>query len=124
MIICKKCKQAPAYLDGVLCLACRQNKPKNVIKPYKHRPPKEAGYSNIWRNLTAKQIQALRKKQAGQCPICKRHGLYLVLDHNHKTDKARGYLCRGCNTKLSGFDNPTFAQRARAYLDNPPADNL
>lgn len=125
MALCKICKTNPACPDGVLCPACREHRPAPVIN-HKHyqKTNKEPGYSNVWRNLTAEQIQALRKKQAGKCAICNNRNKFLVLDHNHKTNKARGYLCRGCNTKLAGLDDVNFMGRAREYLDNPPAKNL
>ena len=124
MTICKKCKKSPACPDGVLCSACREHRPMPVFASARKRPDKEAGYSNVWRNLTAKQIKALRKRQAGKCAICLDGNKFLVLDHDHESGKARGYLCRGCNTKLAGLDDTVFMGRAREYLGNPPANNL
>lgn len=70
--------------------------------------------------LSTDKLQAIFKKQDRRCAIC---GVkqQLVLDHDHATKKARGYLCRRCNILLAGFDNPKLAERIRDYLDNPPA---
>lgn len=125
----RKCRicgmKLPIDADGVMCITCRTTHRPNLVKP-EIIPIKEcASYAgNVWRyGLTVKQQAELYKQQGKRCAICDKIR-FLVLDHNHKTKKARGYLCRGCNTKLSGFDNPEFADKAREYLNNPPANNL
>ena len=129
MAKCKRCgnkiQTRHPDLTGVLCDTCRANPlPATEQKQIGYgQSDKPAGYSQVYRNLTREQIQALRDKQQGKCAIC--HKIrFLVLDHDHKTNKARGYLCRGCNTKLAGLDDIDFMGRAREYLDNPPANNL
>ena len=135
----RKCKRCGTGLskgaEGVLCNACRLS-PKiagtqeqiDAIEPY-FTAKKLAEQETSWQsstsvyNLSWPQVLKLRKIQGGRCAICGRK-LFLVLDHNHQTGKARGYLCRGCNTKLAGFDNPEFVRRAAEYLDNPPANSL
>lgn len=129
MTKCKRCgnkiQTRHPDLAGVLCDTCRLL-PK-ITSEQKQigygQPDKSAGYSQVYRNLTIGQIDKLQAKQAGRCAICNRIR-FLVLDHDHKTGKARGYLCRGCNTKLAGIDDIDFMERAREYLDNPPANNL
>ena len=62
------------------------------------------------------------------CPIClstedqvagkgnKKNGSW-VLDHDHHTDKFRGWLCHGCNRGLGAFkDNPKYLENAIIYL--------
>lgn len=123
---CKTCNN-PAEINGVLCNTCRDESKIPITQEHKNRyrqRPEKGRYSNTYRNLTAEQIQALRKLQDGLCAICKRSGRLLVLDHDHKTNKTRGYLCRGCNTKLAGLDDTDFMGKARAYLDNPPTENI
>ena len=43
------------------------------------------------------------------CPICKKLSIpgikKIVLDHNHKTGKVRGYVCESCNTGIGRFDD-------------------
>lgn len=39
------------------------------------------------------------------------------LDHDHKTNKIRGLLCKRCNLALGGFrDDPALLQKAYNYL--------
>lgn len=64
-------------------------------------------------------------KQNGCCAICgkpekaKRNGriVNLAIDHNHKTNKIRGLLCKKCNIGLGHFeDNIICLKKAIAYL--------
>lgn len=55
--------------------------------------------------------------QSGVCAICKRK-TPLVIDHDHKTGKFRGLLCRIHNQALGMFeDNPDFLENAKLYLE-------
>src|SRR6267378_6813421 len=40
------------------------------------------------------------------CGICGKlvSGIHLVLDHDHKTGKFRGWLCQGCNLYLGYYE--------------------
>ncbi len=40
----------------------------------------------------------------------------LAVDHNHKTGKVRGLLCRICNLKLHAIEDVGFAGKAQLYL--------
>lgn len=80
--------------------------------------PKSSKYG-----LSAKILQKLFIQQKYECAICRRKKT-LVLDHDHKTNKARGYLCYTCNTRLSGLDNEKFKIAAEKYLKNPPAQKF
>ena len=72
--------------------------------------------------------------QDGRCAICgnKPRKRRLDVDHNHKTGKVRGLLCRRCNHKgLGAFhDSYQVVQIAEAYLAStdalfhPPLDIL
>jgi len=74
-------------------------------------------------DLSWPQAIKLRKIQGGRCAICGRK-LYLILNHDHKTGKARGYLCKGCNTWIVKYNNSEFVKYAEQFLKNPPANNL
>ena len=60
--------------------------------------------------------------QKGRCGICTRDLRRLRqklrhMDHDHKTGKARGWLCYSCNTGLGGFkDDPSRLKAAVKYL--------
>ncbi|RLD97123.1 MAG: endonuclease VII [Aquificota bacterium] len=61
------------------------------------------------------------KKQGGKCAICgirPKPGKHLDVDHNHKTGRVRGILCRYCNSKLLKHlrDNKVRAAGLVKYL--------
>lgn len=71
--------------------------------------------------LSIAQQKQLYDQQHGRCAICNQCA-FLVLDHNHISGVVRGYICRSCNNRLTGFDCPHWSKLAQAYLDNPPAN--
>ena len=84
--------------------------------------------------ITYNEYKNLLKEQNNVCAICKspeirkrKSGvLYdLAVDHNHKTGKVRGLLCKNCNWALGQLkDNPNFLIDAHFYLskhDNIPS---
>jgi hypothetical protein len=66
--------------------------------------------------------------QGGKCAICRTRpvGKRLAVDHDHKTMKNRGLLCKRCNRDLLGaaHDSIQVLQAAVAYLDRPPTSGL
>lgn len=57
------------------------------------------------------------------CPICSKLTIAgiskIVLDHNHKNGKVRGYLCESCNTGIGRFDDdPILVYKALEWLNN------
>ena len=56
-----------------------------------------------------------------RCALCGTHQdeltCSLCLDHDHNTNKVRGFLCRGCNLALGHFKDSVLAlEKAIAYL--------
>lgn len=69
-------------------------------------------------NLTFLDIKKMKVQQDNKCLICD-YPLpnNFVIDHDHKTGKVRGLLCRRCNTSLGLFrDDPNILKRAINYL--------
>lgn len=68
-------------------------------------------------NLTYKQHLEIYVNQDGQCAICNRAIPYskIVTDHDHKTGKVRGLLCRYCNIGMGFVDNEDFLEKAKQY---------
>jgi len=64
------------------------------------------GYCELW------------KKQKGCCAICGvKSERQLLVDHDHKTGKIRGLLCRDCNVGLGYFrDSKESLKKAIKYL--------
>ena len=100
-------------------------------------PSKDPEYFKKYhqRNKEKRSIQARQRRygvtqewfdkrlayQGGKCCICrtsKPKGKGWVVDHNHRTKKARGILCNNCNTMLGyAKDDPEILLRGAAYLD-------
>lgn len=70
--------------------------------------------------ITLVQLEAMLEKQCRRCLICKKNPAVAV-DHNHRTGKIRGILCRMCNIGIGGFkDDPKLCQQAAKYLHERP----
>jgi hypothetical protein len=57
-----------------------------------------------------------------ECPICKKRTIAgltskVVLDHNHETGEARGWICDSCNTGIGRFkDNIELLESAISFV--------
>jgi hypothetical protein len=93
----------------------RVEKKRRSAASHERRSKSTYGLDDYW---------GLYKFQGSKCPICLRAtgaSRRLSVDHDHKTDKVRGLLCRPCNTMLGhGRDDPEFFARAVNYLESPP----
>jgi hypothetical protein len=64
--------------------------------------------------------------QKQKCAICNKketslnntrtRACTLSVDHNHKTGKVRGLLCKSCNYKLNVIEDTVFLKKAIKYL--------
>lgn len=52
--------------------------------------------------ITDSEYIKMWKEQKGKCKLCGKDigEAYLDVDHDHKTGRVRGLLCRGCNLML------------------------
>lgn len=86
----------------------------------------------VYYNVNSSFLRELAKDQDYRCAICgfpdieRDDRIYridqLVIDHDHKTNKVRGLLCRTCNYGLGIFGDDIVALRkASEYLEHPPA---
>lgn len=111
-------KKGPKYAKQKYCGRCvyknkkaksDANHARNIAKKY---------------GITGEQYLALYAFQGGKCAICKRATgttRRLSVDHDHKTGKIRGLLCRPCNNMLGhGRDDPYFFYGAGVYLQITP----
>ena len=94
------------------CKSCRSKKSKRVAK-------------------LKKQFLHLKPSMSDSCVICERTGHELIetgawngkrgpwtLDHDHKTELFRGWICQHCNNGLGGFrDDIDTLKRAVRYLE-------
>jgi len=73
-------------------------------------------------NMTLEQYQEKLTEQFSGCPICNitimETGKTLIVDHNHKTGKTRGLICRNCNSAIGLLkDDPKIVKNALTYLE-------
>jgi len=76
-------------------------------------------------NLTLEEYYIMKEEQKNKCAICKKNETTftknnkrreLAIDHDHKTSKTRGLLCKDCNVKLSIKENKKWNDLAGQYL--------
>lgn len=98
------CKQRSRNYHQVNSEKC-----KNLTKDWrKTENGKQYEYENSWKklglNFSYAEYKELLSKQLNCCAICKKNRdefkERLALDHDHKTGKVRGLLCRVCNTNI------------------------
>lgn len=67
--------------------------------------------------LTLEDFQTMRMLQLNKCLICEDDEKELVVDHDHKTGKVRGLLCRQCNSALGLFkEDLQTLEKAISYV--------
>lgn len=73
--------------------------------------------------LTVADYESMLRAQDGKCAICgsessgRKDRSNFSVDHDHKTNRVRGLLCRGCNTGIGNLrENPDILIRAADYL--------
>lgn len=123
---CKDCKSTTRVLNcpGPRCATCW----RAVVAERKEAA--HGRYVDRTYDISAEEYKILYEAQGGRCAICRRATgatRKLAVDHDHKTGKVRGLLCKPCNRYGLGFfarDNPEVLERAAAYLRNPPADAI
>lgn len=79
--------------------------------------------------ITIEAYNLLMEWQGGVCYICQKPSRVrrLAVDHDHKTGKVRGLLCRRCNREVLGYfanDQIEAFERAIAYLNDPPLNRI
>lgn len=76
--------------------------------------------------ITRDQYDALLKAQDNRCALCRQMEKHLTpktckpaslsVDHDHRTGKVRGLLCRACNIALAVAENRSWRIRVEKYL--------
>mgnify|MGYP001608877385 FL=1 len=78
-------------------------------------------------NLSEQEFANKLIEQLGVCAVCKQpetvkqNGKWcqLSIDHNHATHKARGLLCRACNSSIGMVkDSPVLLRKLAEYLES------
>ena len=90
----------------------RINKTVELYKlnnPEKYKLNSKKTLLKIRYGLSYERYQEMLKIQNNQCAICHKHQnelkQTLCVDHDHKTNKVREFLCNECNVALAAFEN-------------------
>jgi len=104
---------------------CRANL-LNLLPKRQPRQSLRASKLKIKYGITLEDFDKVFEQQGGVCAICGKPETFLhqtgvvcrlAVDHNHKTGKIRGLLCRVCNQGLGSFkDNSENLSNAIKYL--------
>lgn len=133
--ICTKCKQEKSLIEfGEYISTCGRG-PYYQSQCIECRGKVNYHYDpDIWRNyqyqkkygITLAQFELMLKSQNGVCAICGQPETFkgrggkitpLSIDHDHKTMRIRGLLCRRCNSFLGHIkDDPEILEKGAAYL--------
>lgn len=106
------------------CKRCnsKRNKRWREENPEAHRLSYVKGHVRRLYGLSWEEYMGLFDRQEGRCALCsKEHVLMAVhglcVDHDHRTGRVRGLLCKKCNTALGVLgDSPDSIRRVLAYL--------
>jgi len=131
---CKICHSEYAKIynqNSIVKVRNRENarKPANRLRKASYQRKMRAQNPNHHRSLHLKRTFGITFEdytrilitQNNACAIC---GVFLEntgrqvfdVDHDHKTGKIRGLLCRKCNTDLAVLENGKWNEQAQRYL--------
>jgi hypothetical protein len=115
------------HVDQKQCTNCGEWKPhtKTYFETRKSSiPGKSCNLRNTCKECRSKEKKIISKARKSQdppkidqpCSICESVES-LVLDHDHKTEKFRGWICDNCNKMLGmAGDNPNILAAGIKYL--------
>lgn len=107
------------------CKDCANKKSREWHQKNKNKPDVKRKNRQRWikkaHGISLKEYEEKLKKQDYKCSICKTtlklEGWGTHLDHCHKTNKLRAFLCTNCNRGLGHFKDCTeFLENAINYL--------
>ena len=81
-------------------------------------PDSKPAAERVADDLSVVEHRNLLAQQNGVCAICREPGLYLCVDHDHKTGRVRALLCIRCNVAIGYLrESPLLARAAATYLE-------
>tara|TARA_R110000822_G_scaffold64045_1_gene157431 strand:+ start:136 stop:549 length:414 start_codon:yes stop_codon:yes gene_type:complete len=110
-----------------ICNKCGEGKP--LTEYYYHKPAAD-GYQYTCRDCFRSHLTVKSRLKKGfqslkpdYCECCQNTGEPLQLDHDHKTMKFRGFICRSCNMTL-GHAGDNYEAVLKSNLDPMYLDYL
>jgi len=121
-----------------ICIKCNEEKPLSKFAPRTRdkngNPTEHRNDCTDCQKEKSKEVSDLKKNHAAPdvetyvCPLCLRDKDDLaytkwknpfVLDHDHDTGEARGWICQDCNTAIARLhDNTATARRMISYMES------
>jgi DNA-directed RNA polymerase subunit RPC12/RpoP len=81
---------------------------------------KKARLKNRYK-ISLEDLGVILERQGNKCLICGielKSGIYSHIDHDHKTGKVRGVLCKRCNNGIGYLmDDPVLLRVAAEYIE-------
>ena len=108
-------------VESKICSYCEEDK---LYSEYSAKPDRRDKLDSRCKSCFQKQVR-LRKRLANEappkpenCECCGNVPRYWVLDHNHKNNTFRGWVCKSCNNGLGLFgDTLEGVMNAVRYLE-------
>ena len=90
-----------------------------LVPPPVHPPsPRSEVSLKFQYGITIDEYETLLAKNNGLCWICNEEPNPPCIDHDHKTGRVRGILCKACNTAIGRMkDDPSRLRAAAVYLE-------
>ncbi len=112
------------HIDAMYCNQVCRNKARSTIHKTKYRNKVIRSYG-----ITEEDYEQMLEEQDFVCAICGQeettinpqtsYPYPLSIDHNHKTGKVRGLLCKHCNLVLGQIEKrPRIVNSCLTYLEN------
>lgn len=96
---------------------------RSVRRPSCGRCRKDLEGTNVSPKERAEWLKKKPKNIPFECPICAKKTIAgitskVVLDHNHRNGKVRGWVCDSCNTGIGRFkDDISLIKRAMKFIE-------
>lgn len=117
---CERRRGKPHPSASAVRRANQNRKLPEPIRVERRRTTQRAATLHTRYGITIAEYDQLLVLQERVCAICKKpcsSGKRLAVDHDHKSGKTRGLLCRKCNRGVGLFDdNLELMQKAMDYL--------
>jgi len=125
---CRKCNEKTKHYRGGNCIECMKIYNSNLSTHWSKKGKKTVRqkFQQIkWKyGIDKDEWYWMLKEQDYQCKICKKEmsvenppGRDICVEHDHKTDRVRGLLCKKCNLLIGlAQENVSILNSAIVYV--------